>query len=152
MPHTRELRRRLEAACPSRRRTPCCHRDLQGKPAATNTCGTSDAWQKQEEAKRNNYLFCLLDTQLSFGLLKEFKSVQTLLSKTSDSAFIPNLVPFGLRMFPDVFKTVVLLWRHPTMSLFSPKSAFPKILDMDIFRRVFIQSSILGSLSWRDIS
>ena len=34
-----------------------------------------------------------------------------------------------------MFKTFVLLWRHPAGAFFPPKTAFPNILDMVIFSK-----------------
>ena len=35
-----------------------------------------------------------------------------------------------------MFKTSVLLWWHPAGAFFSPKTAFPEILNMAIFKKM----------------
>ena len=52
-----------------------------------------------------------------------------------------------------MFKTFVLLWRHPAGAFFPPNTTFPEILNMAIFKKtVFVENLIFGSLILRHFS
>ena len=46
-----------------------------------------------------------------------------------------NVVPFGLGICWDVFKTFVLLWNHPAGTIFAPETTFLDFLDMAISQK-----------------
>ena len=72
--------------------------------------------------------------------------------------FISNLVRNGSGIFQNMFKTFVLLWRHPAGAFFWPKSAFLEILGMAIFQKCQFSSKtrclghLFGEISHKSCS